>query len=77
MIVLLGSSRFQILSAFGGLVDNPPAILLRCVDVRLGRWHRDLVRVLSESFVRLDKVHFRSDLVTFLRMPRNITICKR
>ena len=72
MMILLGSCRVHIFFSFGGLVDKTPTILVRRVDVRPGRWHSDLDRILS--FVRLDKAHFRNDLAISLRSPRNIVI---
>ena len=47
-------------------------VLVRRVDVRFGRRHRHLDRILS--FVRLDNAQVRTDLVIALRTPRNIAV---
>jgi len=73
IIILLGSCRIHLLLLLRWLGrQHMYRILVRCVDVRLGRRHRHLDRIFS--FVRLDNAQVRTDFVISLRTPRNIAI---
>jgi hypothetical protein len=73
IITLLGSCRARLFSLLRWLGRQYMyRVLVRRVDVCLGRRHRHLDRVLS--FVRLDNAQVRTDFFYRPSCPRNITI---